>query len=244
MDQMTVARGERDRLLAILCRPGEVTGSLELPAPLTVWGIDSGTTHAVSGDGYRRVRCAAFMGKALMEHRGHLAELDPSAVDGASLPEQMPGREFLRLHAGVDDPFSTVEPDVVYPVRAAALHAVEEHLRVRLFSELLDGPLTRERALLLGELMYQSNESYGRCGIGAPRTDAIVAAVRRIGWDYGLAGARVSGGGGGGTVVVLGDRKAEALVLALAEELGTGYVGGSSAGAASFGSRAVTPELG
>jgi L-arabinokinase len=239
MDQMTAAMGEAGRLLAILCRPAEVVASLTLPAPLAVWGIDSGTTHAVSGDGYRRIRCAAFMGKSLLGRSGYLAAADISEIDHTALPEQLTGREFLRLHTGVDDSFSTVEPEVSYPVRAATLHPVEEHLRVRLFSELIAKPFTRRRTRLLGELMYQSNESYGRCGIGTTRTDAIVAAVRRAGWERGLAGARASGGGCGGTVVVLGHRDAEPLVARIAEELGAGYAGGSSLGAAGFGTRTV-----
>jgi galactokinase len=242
MDQMTAGRGEEGRLLAILCRPAEVVGSLALAAPLTVWGIDSGTAHAVAGDGYRRVRCAAFLGKALLGRDADLASADPSEIDLLRLPEQMWGREFLRLHNGVDDPFSSVEPDVSYPVRAATLHPVEEHLRVRLFAELMTSPVTDERARLLGELMYQSNESYGRCGIGTARTDAIVAAVRQVGWERGLAGARASGGGGGGTVVVLGHRDAEPLVAEIAERLGAGYVGGSSPGAAATRVRTVLPE--
>jgi L-arabinokinase len=241
MDQMTAARGEAGRLLAILCRPAEILASLTLPEPLTVWGIDSGVAHTVAGDGYRRVRCAAFMGKKLLGLRGHLAAADDSGIDAGSLPIRMTGREFLELHGGVDDPFSLVEADVSYPVRDATLHPIDEHLRVRLFAELVAQPLTDERAHLLGELMYRSNASYGRCGIATPRTDAIVSAVRDAGWQQGLAGARVSGGGGGGTVVVLGRRDAEPAVARIAERLGAGYVGGSSPGVESFGVRFVLP---
>jgi L-arabinokinase len=241
MDQVTAARGEPGRLLGILCQPARVVASLELPEPLTVWGIDSGATHAVSGQGYRRVRCASFMGKRLLGLRGHLAALDPSEVDCESLPSVMAGREFLELHGDVDDPFTAVEPDAAYPVRAATLHPIEEHVRVRLFAELIAAPVTDRRARLLGELMYQSNASYGRCGIGSARTEAIVSAVRRAGWEHGLAGARASGGGCGGTVVVLGRRDAEPVVARIAEELGAGYVAGSSAGAESFGVRIVLP---
>ena len=241
MDQMTAARGEAGRLLAILCQPARVVASLELPEPLTVWGIDSGATHAVSGQGYRRVRCASFMGKRLLGLRDHLAALDPSEVEDERLPSVMTGREFLELHGDVDDPFTAVEPDLAYPVRAATLHPIEEHARVRLFAELIAKPVSARRARLLGELMYQSNASYGRCGIGTDRTDAIVSAVRRAGWERGLAGARVSGGGGGGTVVVLGRSDAEPVVARIAEELGAGYVGGSSPGAEGFGVRIALP---
>jgi L-arabinokinase len=153
----------------------------------------------------------------------------------------MTGRDFLELYGGVEDPFSLVEADVTYPVRDATLHPIDEHIRVRLFADLVAQPLTDERAHLLGELMYRSNASYGRCGIGTPRTDAIVSAVRDAGWEQGLAGARVSGGGGGGTVVVLGRRDAEPMVARIAERLGAGYVGGSSPGVESFGVRIVLP---
>ncbi len=240
MDQMTAACGKPGELLALLCRPAEIVGSLPLPPPLAVWGIDSGVRHAVSGVAYRRVRCAASMGKTLLGCAGeYLAALDPSEVDPGLLPERLTGREFLRLHGGVDDPVSVVEPEVVYPVRAATSFPLEEQARVRRFAELLTSPVTGGGARRLGELMYESHAGYSRCGLGDLRTDALVDAVRRAGWGRGLAGARVSGGGSGGTVVVLGREDAEPLARAIAEELGAGFMAGSSAGAASFGVRVL-----
>ena len=144
MDQMTAAYGERGHLLLLLCRPAEIVRSIPLPAPLAVWGIDSGIRHAVAGAAYRRARCAAFMGKALLGcNDEYLAALDPSEVDLERLPERLTGEEFLgRHHGGVDDPASAVEPEVVYPVRAATLYPLEEQVRVRAFAELLAGPVT------------------------------------------------------------------------------------------------------
>jgi L-arabinokinase len=240
MDQMTVAYGERGHLLLLLCRPAEIVRSIPVPVPLAVWGIDSGIRHAVAGGAYRRARCAAFMGKTLLGCEDeYLAALDPSEVDPDRLPERMSGAEFLERHGGVTDPASTVEPEVLYPVRAATLHPLEEQVRVRAFAELLAGPVTGERARLLGELMYESHLGYSRCGLGTRGTDKLVAAVRRAGWGRGLAGARASAGGSGGTVVVLGHRDAEPLVRSIAASLGAGFVGGSSAGAAGFGVRTI-----
>ena len=238
MDQMTAAYGERGNLLLLLCRPAEIVRSIPLPAPLAVWGIDSGIQHAVAGAAYRRARCAAFMGKVLLgcDHE-YLAALDPSEVDPERLPEQLTGAEFLDQNSGVADPASAVEAGVVYPVRAATLYPLEEQVRVRAFAELLAGPVTGERARLLGELMYESHLGYSRCGLGTRGTDDLVKAVRRAGWERGLAGARASAGGSGGTVVVLGHPDAEPLVRSIAAELGAGFVGGSSSGAASFGVR-------
>lgn len=238
MDQMTVAYGEAGHLLALSCRPAEVIGSFALPAGLAVWGIDSGTRHAVRDAPYRRVRCASFMGKALLRvDAPYLTALGPDELAAERLPERMTGAEFLRVRDGVDDELSLVEADVEYPVRAATSHPVEEHGRVETFLGLLDRAPTPARARLLGELMAASHESYSRCGLGAPVTDRIVEAVRSVGWERGLIGARVSGGGSGGTVVVLGRDDAEPVVRHLAERLGAGFVGGTSAGATSFGIR-------
>src|SRR5262249_41826645 len=184
MARLTAACGGARRLLAPVCRPAEVLGSIPLEPPLTVWGIDSGVRHSVAGDAYGRVRCATFMGKAILgvDPNAYLTELDPSQVSPESLPESLRGDDFLRAHGPAADEVSVVDPEVLYPVRAATLHAIEEHLRVRLFAELVAGPVGETRAELLGELMLQSHGSYSRCGLGSPETDAIVAEVRRLGW--------------------------------------------------------------
>jgi L-arabinokinase len=240
MDQLTAMHGEIGCLLAVLCRPAEVVAALPLPRPLAVWGIDSGLRHAVSGDAYRRVRCAAFMGKALLgSDTGYLAELDRAEVAAQALPERLLGVDFLRLHGGIADPLSTVEPRVAYPVRAATLFPLEEHARALEFVALLERRLTDGAVARLGELLYQSHDGYSRCGLGVERTDEIVDAVRAAGPRCGLYGARVSGGGSGGTVVVLARDDAEPRVRAIAESLGAGLVGGSSPGAARYGVRVV-----
>ena len=238
MDQLTAAFGERGHLLLLLCRPAEIIRSIPLPPPLEVWGIDSGIPHAVAGAAYRRARCAAFMGKALLGcQHDYLTELDPSEVDAELLPESLTGADFLRRHRGIDDQAVAVEPDVAYPVRAATMYPLEEQARVGTFAELLTQPVTDERARLLGELMRASHAGYSRCGLGTQGTDHLVEAVRRAGWARGLAGARASAGGSGGTVVVLGRREAEPLVRSIAAEVGADIVGGSSSGAVSFGVR-------
>ena len=240
MDQMAVMHGEEGELLALLCRPAEIVASVPLPRPLAAWAIDSGLPHAVSGDAYRRVRCAAFMGYALLECAvDHLAELERDDVDPQLLPRRMLGADFLGLRDGITDPLSAVEPAVEYRVRAATLFPLEEHARAREALALLDEEPPEDALRRLGELMYESHAGYSRCGLGVARTDEIVEAVREGGMREGLIGARVSGGGSGGAVVVLGHADAEPRVRAIAESLGAGLVGGSSPGAARFGVRVV-----
>jgi L-arabinokinase len=238
MDQMAVMHGRKGELLAVLCRPAEIVASVPVPRTLAAWAIDSGLPHAVSGAAYRRVRCAAFMGRALLDcETDYLAELERDDVDPALLPERMLGADFLGAREGITDPVSAVEPAVAYPVRAATLFPLDEHARAREFLALLDDEPAAEALGRLGELMYESHAGYSRCGLGVPRTDEIVDAVRKAGPRAGLVGARVSGGGSGGAVVVLGRVEAESHVRAIAESLGAGLVGGSSSGALHFGVR-------
>ena len=51
--------------------------------------------------------------------------------------------------------------------------------------------------------MFQSHESYSRCGLGHPATDALVDDVIAAGPSSGVFGAKITGGGSGGTVCIL-----------------------------------------
>jgi hypothetical protein len=165
-----------------------------LPRALAAWAIDSGLPHAVSGDVYRRVRCA---------------ELERDDVNVRLLPQRMLGADFLQLREGITDPVSALVPAVEYGVRAATLFPLEEHARARGFLALLGEKPDDDVFRRIGELMYESHAGYSLCGLGVPRTDEIVEAVREAGVPEGLIGARVSGGGSGGAVVVLGRPEAE-----------------------------------
>jgi L-arabinokinase len=93
--------------------------------------------------------------------------------------------------------------------------------------------------------MYESHESYGRCGLASPGTDRIVALVKSAGPAAGLYGARITGGGSGGTVAVLGRVDASAALARIADqyERETGYrpyvFAGSSPGVAATGATAL-----
>jgi L-arabinokinase len=266
MDQMTAACGEADRLLALLCQPGEVKGMVKLPGELRVWGIDSGIRHAVAGADYGTVRTAAFMGYRMIAEiaglrasetekiglveiddpkwNGYLANVTPAEFEAhfaRQLPETLTGSEFLKRYEGITDPVTTVKPDVLYPIYQATRHPVYEHARVRAFAEILENWSNIDRVQELGELMYQSHDSYSACGLGSSGTDAIVRLVREAGIDKGLYGAKITGGGSGGTVAILGKRDAEKSVNELCEKYAaqTGHkpivICGSSPGAGAFG---------
>lgn len=264
MDQMTAACGEASRLLALLCQPAELQGTVQLPEEVAVWGIDSGVRHSIGAGDYGSVRTGAFMGYRIIAEQagmiatrkdssdavhvhdtkwhGSLANLTPSEFEQSYkryLPERMKGEEFLKEYTGTTDTVTRVRPERDYAVRTSAAHPVYEHFRVRTFAELLTRKLNELTLKLLGELMYQSHASYSACGLGSDGTDKLVELVRARGGH--LSGAKITGGGSGGTVAVLGRRDASASVDAVADEYAKelGYqphvFSGSSPGAAAFG---------
>ena len=274
MDQMTAACGEADRLLALLCQPGELKGTIKLPEELKVWGIDSGIRHSVGGADYGTVRAAAFIGYRIIADmaglpcretgiegvveiddarwRGYLANITPEEFEESyarHLPEQMTGEEFLQRYRGITDSVTTVKPERSYPVFSATRHPIYEHARVKRFAGILENWQGLGQAELLGELMYQSHESYSACGLGSAGTDDLVGLVREAGAARGLYGAKITGGGSGGTVAVLGRRGAADAVSAVVEEYAqrTGQqptlIVGSSPGAGRFGHLKLMKEV-
>jgi galactokinase len=265
MDQMASACGEPDQLLAILCQPGEIKGTVEIPRELRVWGIDSGVRHSVSGADYGTVRTAAFMGYRIIAEaaglsarvttagrvmiddprwNGYLANLTPDefAKDYADrLPQQMSGKDFLDRFHGVTDKVTSIDPLRDYPVFQATRHPIEEHARVRRFASILNDWRGPDQARELGALMIASHESYSACGLGSEATDELVQLVQNAGEREGLFGAKITGGGSGGAVAVLGLRDAEDAVRETAQEYQRRsgrtpmLITGSSPGAELFG---------
>jgi L-arabinokinase len=63
---MASALGEEGRLLALLCQPAEVQGTVPIPSHIRLWGVDSGIRHSVGGADYGSVRVGTFMGRAII----------------------------------------------------------------------------------------------------------------------------------------------------------------------------------
>jgi galactokinase len=214
MDQAAVVLGEQDHVLPLLCQPCCPYPLVRLPEGLECRAIDSGVRHSIAGLACETARAAAFMAYKLIcdwenlpvtrddsrfiprftdpRWNGYLSNLSPSLFRSrfeTRLPEFLSGADYHSEHV---DPFTPVRPEVIYPIRAAARYAVEEHQRVKLFTQLTDGEL-------MGELMFQSHYAYTECGLGCAETDYIVDLIR----SEGLLGAKMTGGGAGGTVAVL-----------------------------------------
>ena len=268
MDQMTSSCGEENRLLELLCQPAQLRGTLQIPDELGLWGIDSGVRHAVSGSDYTTVRTAAFMAYRIIadvsglttttdgrtvsiddpKWNGYLANISPAGFEATyrrALPSTIKGTDFLSRYQAITDTVTSVQPSVAYPVQQAATHAIYENDRVQSFAASLKNWRGLEQAPQLGELMFQSHQSYSDCGLGSEATDLIVEFVRDS-LAEGLYGARITGGGSGGTVAVLGRSSARPAIENVARrfEEQTGYkpliFSGSSPGASTFGHIIIT----
>ncbi|KAI3438985.1 hypothetical protein D9Q98_001398 [Chlorella vulgaris] len=198
MDQMTAALGQRARLLALRCQPAEVLGSVDIPAHLQFWGVDSGKPHSVGASDYSHVRVGAFMGLRIVSQLasdlanggggnsadaqriggGYLANVPPSEFAWRyeqQLPEHMSGAAFLQQYGPHWDSATSVDAAETYAVRVSAAHPVHENCRVQAFKQVLTAPANGgEQLEVLGELMLQSHVSYSRCGLGAAGTDRLV----------------------------------------------------------------------
>ena len=264
MDQMASTCGLAGQFLSMVCQPSVLEPPVRMPEGVTVWGIDSGVRHSVGGNAYTAVRVAAFMGYRMLAEatglaverleRGRVRITDPAwggylANVGAAqwrelspvLPEAMRGDAFLARYHGITDLVTNVEPSRAYAVRAATGHPVLEHLRVTAFAAALQGAPSHAVLMGMGELMYQSHESYAACGLDCSETAWLVNHVRAQGATRGLYGGKITGGGSGGTVAVLGLSSAADVLQELVKhyEAATGrtarIIVGSSPGAKSFG---------
>lgn len=262
MDQMTAACGKANQLLALLCQPAEILNPVTIPNQLSVWGIDSGIRHAVSGADYGSVRIGTFMGYRIVLNlaqiaseavspsevedsrwRGYLANVAPSEFEQhyrQQIPPTLKGSDFLRQYGGTTDTITEVEPTRIYAVQQPTAHPIYENFRVQTFARLLQQADVLPNAPLLGELMYQSHASYSACGLGSTGTDRLVELARQMGPENGIYGAKITGGGSGGTVAILAGSQAEHAIRQIGvqymEETGhEGYIfEGSSIGASSY----------
>jgi L-arabinokinase len=184
--------------------------------------------------------------------KGYLANVAPQEFErdyAAHIPERIVGQQFLTSYGGITDAVVSVNPAIDYPVLAATQHPIYEHARVSCFAAMLKSWKAEDaQARKLGDLMYESHDSYSACGLGSEGTDLLVALVREHSGE--LYGARITGGGSGGTVAVLGRHGARVAINEVAKRYRekTGYdpeiISGSSAGARAFGHLRLTRDGG
>ena len=146
-----------------------------------------------------------------LPYQGYIANINPSEFEDKFLPilpDTISGQEFFEKYQTSVDIISFIDRDKEYDILKCTRHPVYENFRAKLFAQIIKNYTTEfqnysSRLSLLGELMYQSHQSYLDCGLSHPQADDIVARVKERGSKQGLYGARIVGRGGGGTVCIL-----------------------------------------
>jgi galactokinase len=234
MDQAAIVLGAEDHILPIFCQPCQPSPHIRLPFGLQLWGIDSMVSRSTTGVAYEIARAAAFIGyKLICQHegidmtpaeesgiprwtdprwKGYLSNLAPSEFRSRYerwLPESLTGAEFLKRAGEHVDPFTKVDPDREYPVRAAVRYATEENVRVQVVYKLLEASMRdgSENSLRpIGEIFRQSHAAYNECGLGSEACDELVSRALKAGFPA----AKMTGGGAGGVVAILGSLRGPA----------------------------------
>lgn len=237
MDQAASILGDEGYMLPLVCQSCFPQPLVKLPSGLRIWGIDSGVRHAVTSAQYEAARAASFIGYDMICARenltlvpdddakiprfveprwnGYLSSIPPSMFRSLyenDLPLTITGVEVQDRRRVHPDPFTNIQPEQSYRVRACTRYSIEENHRVEMFVELARGVAAGDCTntfRLMGDLMFQSHWSYTECGLGCDATDMLVALVRRRCEEGKLFGAKITGGGGGGTVAVLGRENAD-----------------------------------
>ncbi len=143
-----------------------------------------------------------------LPYKGYLCNITVEEFEKSMvhhLPYSIKGIDFLNQYQVSIDRVTTIDPTKTYYIRQCVSHPVFENKRVFLFKNYLQSLNTHssdptETLKRMGELMYQSHESYSLCGLGSDRTDEIVDLTKNA---KGVYGAKITGGGNGGTVCLL-----------------------------------------
>ena len=256
VDTITIAAGQRDNLLSILCQPDQILETVHLPLHTRLIGIHSRAQRSPSNAAYVEARTAAFMGLTILQKTLDLEELRDNYLCRLSvkdfrqkcwkvLPARMKGEDFLHQYGETVDPLTEVDPQKVYAVRSRVEHPIYEHSRVQRFIEHLkkanadpQGP--HHHLMEAGKLMYASDwSSRFRAGLGLPEVEQIVRSIRKIGVRGGFYGARITSNGSTVAVLCHGDVSNAMIQILSAYKLAWGLdaevFASSSPGAFEFG---------
>ena len=214
MDQIAIATGKANTLTHILCRPGQILGSVDIPPNTTFLGLSSCIRHSVAAAPYANVRIGAFIGKKIINTLRaktnfpplqYLTELTPDVFCRDYLPHlpgTLTGQAFLDQYHSHDDPVTRIHAGTTYRIAGPTRHPIEENARVLAFIAALQ-TASEDSLRHAGQLMFQAHESYKtNCHLSTPEIDTLIDAIHSLGPDSGIYGAKITGGGAGGTLAL------------------------------------------
>ena len=262
-DLLTISLGQHNKLMHILCQPGEIRENIVVPEDYEFVGINS-MLEAESDEAYNLWRMSSMMGQQIISRDlrnqnlldkkqllTNLCDLTPEDFENTyrnNLPEKISGSDFIKEYGKPEAEGLLVDPETIYPVRAATAHPIFENDRVIKFIELLKkakDDTTDASMKQVGRLMLASHESYARnCNLSNEKIDFLVETIKEVGRKHHLFGAKITSRGAGGTVAFVGKKRhigdaLEEIVLKYREATGLTpqIFRGSSPGADEYGNR-------
>ena len=141
--------------------------------------------------------------------KGYLCNISVSEFEARwknKLPPSLSGKDFVSKYGSSIDRVTSIDETKHYNIMACVQHPIYENERVDRFMQLLiktneSTSSSESTTAAIGELMYQSHESYSSVGLGSDRTDEIVRFAKEL--SPVIYGAKITGGGSGGTVCIL-----------------------------------------
>ncbi|MBX3395481.1 MAG: hypothetical protein KF841_08935 [Phycisphaerae bacterium] len=213
----------RRSLLQMTFHPNATWDLLELPQGIVFKAVATRLSRPTTTKRLIETRVCSEMGHRVIQY---LQKLDGQPIDGRPtrlasitpsefvekfrdrMPSKITQQQFMTKFGEVRGLTETgAGPKDYFKIRSRAEHHIYENRRVHDFSTNIvraRRSTSPEALIAAGDLMYASHWSHSqRCGIGGVETDRLVNAVRELGHDAGLFGAKVTAGGQGGEMVVL-----------------------------------------
>ncbi len=145
-----------------------------------------------------------------LPYKGYLCNISVAEFEMRlknKLPISISGIDFILHYGSSIDGVTSIDETKHYNILACVTHPIYENERVHRFKRLLMdvnesvSSSEENNIAAMGELMYQSHESYSSIGLGSERTDEIVKFAKEL--NPSVHGAKITGGGSGGTVCIL-----------------------------------------
>jgi galactokinase len=165
-------------------------------------------------------------GRTNLPYSGYLSEINYNLYlekHKDNLPETMSGEDFINQYSETIDTQFFVDRKIIYNVKNCTTHAVAENFRSRAFLQFLgaivpnalekDEGFRKKHLSRMGAWLYESHESYLKCGLTDAKTDLLVDLAKKYGANREVYGAKVTSKGIGGTVCIMtyGDKGIEAM---------------------------------
>ncbi|MCH6257334.1 hypothetical protein MLD52_12310 [Puniceicoccaceae bacterium K14] len=217
---LTCAYGKPGSILPLEGKYSKIRTAIDLPKGIILAACTLSAANEVQ---LKKLCVAADMGMAIYEKSAnHETEYNSkistslfSRTIAEYLPEEISGSDFKDRYGEFQQAHIKLDPNTVYPVKAATKFAIQENDHSRLSMHMLSNMIhnaKRKSIELVGELMLQSYEQSKTLGFTSESTDNAIEILTQIGASKGVYGARINHGFAKSSLVILLERSSLKIV--------------------------------